>query len=146
MAGRQLKMKKFQSLKENYQYNLENCTLKIQQGFTYLKDNKSDVQTYQISLALTEKEKQIKILQKKIDSLNSQNQLIEQIHKELKTQYPFIQSCILQTAINHTDSTQQIIWIAIFHSTMKWETKDKTKIEDWLKVRMNTEKINTYFE
>lgn len=127
-------------------YNLENSTLKIQQGFAYLKDNKNDEQTNQLTLALTEKENQIQLLQNKIDSLTSQNLLSQQIHKELKTQYPFIQSCILQTAINHTDTTQQTIWIAIIHSKTKWETKDKAKIEDWLKVRMNIEQVKIYFE
>lgn len=127
-------------------YNLENSTLTIQQGFAYLKDNKTDEQTNQLTLALTEKENQIQLLQNKVDSLTSQNKLSQQIHKELKTQYPFIQSCILQTAINHTDTAQQTIWIAIIHSKTKWEAKDKTKIEDWLKVRLSISEINVYYE
>lgn len=127
-------------------YNLENTTLKIQQGFAYLKDNKGDEQTNQLTLVLTGKEIQIKLLENKIDSLTSQSQLSQQIHKELKTQYTFIQSTILQTVINHTDTTQQKIWVAIIHSKTKWEAKDKTKIEDWLKVRMNIDSINIYFE
>lgn len=126
-------------------YNLENITLTIQQGFAYMKDNKTDEQTNQLILALTEKENQIQLLQNKIDSMTSQNQLSHQIHKELKALYPFIQSCILQSAINHTDTTQQTIWVAILHSKTKWEAKDKTKIEDWLKVRMNIEQIKIYF-
>lgn len=127
-------------------YNLEYATLKIQQGFAYLKDNKNDQHTNQLTLALAEKQSQILLLQNKIDSLTSQNQLSQQIFKELKTQYPFIQSCILQTAINYTDTTQHTIWIAVIHSKMKWGSKDKTKIEEWLKVRMNMEQINIYFE
>ncbi len=127
-------------------YNLENSTLKIQQGFSYLKDDKNDEQTNQLTLALNERENQIQLLQNKIDSLILQNQLSQQIHKELKTQYPFIQSFILQTAINHTDTTQQTIWIAIIHSKTKWEKKDKTQIEDWLKVRMTINEIKIYFE
>ena len=127
-------------------YDLEKFTLKIQQGFAYLEDNKNDEQTNQLTLVLTEKDKQIQLLQKKADSLASQNQLSYQIHKELKTQYPFIQSFILQTAINHTDTTQQPIWIAIIDSKTKWAVADKTKIEDWLKVRMNIEAMNVYYQ
>jgi len=127
-------------------YNLEEFTLKIQQGFAYFNDNKSYDQTNQLTLMLTEKDKQIQRLQKKADSLASQKQLSYQIHKELKTQYPFIQSFILQTAINNTDTTQQPIWIAIINSKTKWTVTDKTKIEDWLKVRMNLEAINIYYE
>lgn len=127
-------------------YNLENSNLKIQQGFAYLKDNNNDEETNQFSLALSEKANQIQLLQNKVDSLTSQNQLSQQIHKELQIQYTFIQSCILQPAIIHTDTTQQSMWIAIIHSKTKWEAKDTTKVKDWLKVRMNIENINVYFE
>jgi len=128
-------------------YNLEHATLVIQQGFAYLKDNKKDDEPIsQLPLVLKERENQIELLQNKIDSMTSQNKLSQQINRELKTQYPFIQSFILQTAINHTDTTQERIWIAIIHSKAKWESKDKEKIEDWLKVRMNIDAINTYFE
>ena len=127
-------------------YDLEKFTLNVQQGFAYLKDNKNDEQTNQLTLVLAEKNKQIQLLQKKVDSLASQNQLSYQIYKELKTQYPSIRSFILQTAINHTDTTQQPIWIAIINSKTKWTATNKTRIEDWLKVRMNIEDINIYYE
>lgn len=127
-------------------YNLEDASIKIQQGFAYLNSNKSDDQADQLTLALAEKDSQIHFFQNKLDSLNSQDKLSQQIHKELKIQYPFIESCILQNAINHKDSLSQRIWIAIIHSKKKWETKDKTKIEEWLKVRMNIKEISTYFQ
>ncbi len=127
-------------------YNLEFATLEIRQGFAYLKDDKSDDQTNQLSLALADKESQIQHLENRLDSLTAQNQLSQQIHRELKVQYPFIQSCILQTAIDYNDSTQQKVWIAIVRSNAEWAPEDQTKIEEWLKVRMNIEKIGIYFE
>lgn len=127
-------------------YNLDTGVLTIRQGFAYLEDNKESEQANPLTLALTDKDNQIKMLQHTMDSLISQTHLSNQICKELKIQYPVIQSCILQTVINHTDSTQQSIWAAILHSKAKWEEKDKTKIEDWLKVRMNIDQIKIYFE
>lgn len=127
-------------------YNLQNTTLKIQQGFAYLNNNLDDKQTSQLTLALNEKATQINKLQNKIDSLNTQSHLGKQIHNELKAQYPFIQSCILQHAINYNDSTQQKIWIAIIHANTKWQKKDQITLEKWLKVRMNLNDINIYFE
>lgn len=127
-------------------YNLDNSTLNIQQGFAYLMDNTSDAQANQLTLALTEKENQLQPLQKKLDSLNTQNEMSRQIYKELKTQYPFVQSFVLQSAINHTDTTHQPIWVAIIHSKSNWTAITKTKIEDWLKVRMNIEGIKIYFQ
>jgi hypothetical protein len=64
----------------------------------------------------------------------------------LKTQYSFIQSCILQQVINHNDISQQVTWLAILHSTTTWNKTDKKKIEDWLKVRLNIDEIKLFFE
>ena len=51
-----------------------------------------------------------------------------------------------QHAINYNDSTQQKIWIAIIHANTKWQKKDQITLEKWLKVRMNLNDINIYFE
>ena len=127
-------------------YDLQNTTLKIQQGFAYLNTKDNDDQTNTLTLALNDKELQIKSLQNKIDSLNAQKQLAKQVFYELKTQYPDIQSCILQESVNQTDSTQQNIWIAIIHSKNKLAPKEQDKIGDFLKVRINIENLNTYFQ
>jgi len=128
------------------EYNLDKSTLEIRQGFAYLKDEKQNEQTNLLTSALTEKEKQIGLLQMQIDSTTSQNELSKQIFNEIKTQYPGVHSFVLQTATNYTNTTRQNIWIAIIHSKTKWEAKDKHKIEDWLKVRMNIKQIKIYFE
>jgi uncharacterized hydrophobic protein (TIGR00271 family) len=145
-GGQIIEEKEIELLKSQLsKYDLENATINIQQGFAYLNDNK-DEQTTQLTLALTEKEAQVRLLQNMNDSLSSQNKLSQQIHRELKTNYPFIQSCILQTAINHTDSTHQKVWVAIINSKNQWQTNDKAKIENWLKVRMNIKEVTIFFE
>lgn len=127
-------------------YNLEDFTLNIQQGFAYLNNNEDDGQTNQLTFALNEKTEKIQLLQKEIDSLTAPNKLSNQIYRELKTQYPLIESSILQTSILHRDTIQESLLVAIIHSKTKWPNKDKTNIENWLKVRMNNENINVYFE
>jgi len=125
-------------------YDLHKSTLEIRQGFAYLKDDKQNEKTNELTFVLSEKESQINILQRRIDSLTSQSQLGQQIFRELKVQYPNIQSFILQRGINHTDTAGQNVWLAIIHSKTKWKTKDKTKTENWLKVRMNIKQIKLY--
>lgn len=127
-------------------YDLDKTTLKIQQGFAYLNNKENDGQTNTLTLALSDKEFQIKQLQSKIDSLNSQKKLVKQVFAELKTQYPDIQSCILQEAVNQTDSTQQKVWIAIIRSKNKLATIEQDKIGNFLKVRINIENLDTYFQ
>lgn len=146
-GGQIIEEKEIELLKTKlFKYNLQEASLNIQQGFAYLNNNLDDKQTSQLTLALNEKATQIGRLQSKIDSLNAQFELGKQIHKELKTQYPFIQSCILQPAINYTDSSHQTIWIAMILSNSRWQKKDQITIEKWLKVRMNINNINIYFE
>ena len=127
-------------------YKLENTSLNIQQGFAYLKDKTIDNKTNSLTLALAEKEQQIQQLQSLNDSLLLQNQLNKQIQKELKTIYPYIQLFLLQQVRIDSDSTHSPIWIAMIQSGKKWETNDKSKIEEWLKARLNIGKINIYFE
>ncbi len=128
------------------QYSLPKNALEIQQGFAYLQENKNNEQTNQLTIALAERENQIQLLKNKLDSLTSQNKLGKQIFKELKIQYPSLQSCILQTAINHTDSTDQNLWLAIVNSKTRWDKKDKVKIEKWLIVRLGVDRIMIDFE
>jgi uncharacterized hydrophobic protein (TIGR00271 family) len=128
------------------QYKLEDASITIQQGFTYLNDQKNASQVNPLTLAIAEKEKKIQLLQYKLDSVEGQNEMCHQIFMELKTYYPAIQSCILQTALIHTDELQEPVWIAILHSNTKWGAHDQTKVENWLKVRMKVDSIRVYFE
>ncbi len=127
-------------------YDLHNTTLTIRQGFAYLKDDKSDDQTNQLTLALNEKELNMRALQSKLDSLSFEDSLSMQIYRELKVQYPSLKSCILQPAINYTDSLSQETWVSIMNADILWEENDKLKIEAWLKVRMKIDKLKIYFE
>lgn len=127
-------------------YKLENTSLNIQQGFAYLKDKTIDNATNSLTLALAEKEQQIQQLKSLNDSLLLQNQLNKQIQKELKTLYPYIKLFLLQQAGVESDSAHSPIWVVIIQSGKKWETIDKSKIEEWLKARLNIGKVTIYFE
>ena len=146
-GGQIIEEKEITKLKSKLKnYKLDNSTLEIQQGFAYLNDDKNDEETNQLSGTLSEKEKLIRSLTLQLDSLRAMNQLGNQIHKELKIQYPSIQSFILDNVINHTDSVNQPKWVGIIHSNTQFENKEKTKVENWLKVRMQIEELSLYFE
>jgi len=131
--------------KELFKYNLENASLVIQQGFAHLKDNKVDTQTKSLTLALSEKEKQIQYLQSINDSLMLQHQLDVQIQKELSTLYPTVQTCIIQQLDSRTDTPDSKEWIAVIQSNKKLQAIDKSKIEEWIKTRLKINKIQFYF-
>lgn len=122
-------------------YNLDTGSLTVRQGFAYLKDSKESEQTNQLTLAISEKENQIQLLRMQLDSLNSQNRLSKQVFNELKAQYPLVRAFVLQPVINYTDNEQYTVWICNISSTEKISGKDMKKIEDWLKVRVNTNSL-----
>ncbi|MBK9478768.1 MAG: TIGR00341 family protein [Bacteroidetes bacterium] len=125
-------------------YNIDTAALKIQQGFAYLKENKVDEVGNQ--MLLKERENQIQILLLKMDSLNNQRILSKQIFKEVKTQYPIIQSVILQPVMNVSDSLQNNVWLAIVKSSSEIDEKEKIKIQKWMLVRLNITNLKVIFE
>lgn len=146
-GGKLIEETEIQALRNKLpQYNLQNSTLEIKQGFAYLENIKESEQTPQLTIVLGEKEKQIQALQQQLDSLSMPNTISRQLFNEVKTQYPSIQSFALQKAINHTDTTQHSIWLAVVHSKAKWNKKEQTKLKDWLKVRLNIEQTIIYFQ
>jgi hypothetical protein len=88
---------------------LSNTKLTIQQGFAYLENKKKEDQPNPLTFVLSEKDMYIQQLQLQIDSIKSQNKFSKQLYLELKTQYPNISSCIVQNAVNQTDTSQQKI-------------------------------------
>lgn len=141
-GGQIIEAKAIASLKSKLpKYNLDTSTLTIRQGFAYLKESKESEQKNLLTIALRERENKIQLLQNQLDSLNSQNKLTKQIFNELKTQYPSIQSFILQQVFNNTNKEQTIVWICNITSNAKIDGKERNKIEEWLKVRVVSNKL-----
>ena len=127
------------------QYNLENASLEIKQGFAYLPEEKNgdqNAQFSQLTLALTEKEKQLKSMQAPLDSIVFQGKLSAQVFAELKTQYPALQNAIIQPALILTDSSNtKLSYLVLLSFPKSLQVNDKKKIENWLKVRLNQESV-----
>lgn len=131
-------------------YSLQNASLEIKQGFAYLTDDKNKLeneQLAQLSLALDEKGKKEKLLQLKLDSINSQQKLSSQIYAELKAQYPALKNAILQPTYLYGDSTgSKQLYLVLLSLSVKPTSLEKSKIENWLKIRLNQQNINLIFQ
>lgn len=125
-------------------YGLEDTKLEIQQGFAYLTE--SDDKDNQLKTALSEKEKQMQLFAKHIDSLNGQKTLSKQVFKELKIQYPEISSFILQPVLFQSDSSQSNIWISVIQSRPKMEDAKRAIIQKWLSTRIENKNVKVIFE
>lgn len=126
-------------------YDLGDAKLEVRQGFAYLQE-KRDSDTADVNDVLTRKDAEIRTYKRQIDALNANETLGQQIFNEMKVQYPEVDSCIVQQVVDHADSGSGSVWIAIVKSNRKIDRKEQEKIRDWLKVRVNTDAINCYFE
>lgn len=127
-------------------YYLQECNLKIQQGFSYLNESNNNEQEQLLTNTISDKAIVIEKLTHQLDSIEKQKVLTTQVYKELKAQYPTIQNFVLQPSILVNDSIQKNIWISNLKSKEKINTKERIQMQEWLKVRLNTEEIIMNFE
>ncbi|CAN5528708.1 TIGR00341 family protein [soil metagenome] len=148
-GGREITSVQIDSLKMNMKYyDLADAKLSIKQGFSNLgmsNDNmkkSSDDELTKLSLAIAEKEKNADLIKNKLDSINAQNELSIRVFNELKTQYPKLDSAVIQPSVLITDSLKtKHVMVAILSFRSKIYNSEKTKIEDWLKVRLKADEL-----
>lgn len=127
-------------------YYLQDCNLKIQQGFSYLNESNNNDQEKLLTNTISDKAIIIEKLTHQLDSIEKQKVLTTQVYKEIKAQYPTIESFVLQPSILVNDSIQKNIWISNLKSKEKINTKERIQMKEWLKVRLNTDEIIMNFE
>lgn len=128
-------------------YDLKDCNLQIQQGFSYLNENsKNNDKDNLLSKALNDKSKQIELLSYKLDSVYKQNEIGQQIFKEIKAQHPSVENMILQPATLINDSIQKSVWISNIKLKEKLNQTEENKVINWLKIRLNAEEMVVNFE
>ena len=68
-----------------------------------------------------------------------------QVYKELKAQYPKVSSLTMQPGVKHTDSIGTNAWLVqICHDSLLVK-EDKSRIQSWLKARVNGEEVFVNF-
>lgn len=129
-------------------YGLDSSRLEIKQGFAYLSENKDiqqDDRMSQLSQALALKEADEKKLQSALDSIRQNNELAAQLFTEIKAQQPGLSSAIVQRAAAIGDSTSKLTTVVILSLSSKPSTQEKTKLEDWLKARLQQKDLLLFF-
>ena len=135
---------------ELQQYNLATATLEVNQGFAYLTETSSKEQNEQLAQlanALAEKEQQAKNLQLKLDSIDNQKQVGTQVYSELKAQYPSLKNAIIHSSTILSDSAKvEGTYIVLLSLSSNLSKQEKTKLENWLKIRLQQKSIKLIFQ
>jgi len=124
-------------------YDLEDVSLEIEQGFAFLKETKTEEQ---IGLVLQKNEIARKALQQRMDSVENQYFISRQIYKEIKVQYPELNEAIIHPVAINNDTLQayNTKLLVLLNINKNLSKKEKKKLGDWLKVRMNNNHIRLF--
>lgn len=128
-------------------YELENATLIIDQGFSTdeTSNNEEDILKNKLS-ALT---LSLASSEKRIDSISNRPLIGKQLLAEIKAIYENINACSYSETFvfcDTSDTFQKADLIILSAPRKSLNTKDKSNIDNWLKARLQTENIKTYFE
>jgi uncharacterized hydrophobic protein (TIGR00271 family) len=114
------------------------ASLVIKQGFSYLEQNGLQTVTEE---GISQKDIAIVKLQGKVDSMATFDKLGESIFREIKVNYPSINSLALDQTIFYMDSSNRHLPICVITSKPKLAARDLTQIKQWLKVRLQVDSI-----
>ena len=150
-GGKEIAPEEILQLKsELKKYSLSNALLEVKQGFAYLSESKmnaSNDELTQMTVALAEKEMQEKMLQSKMDSIDNLQKLKTQVYAELKAQYPNLKNAVIQPSVVLTDSSvTSRTFLVLLSISSRLSKQEKSKIENWLKVRLQQNNINLIFQ
>ena len=151
-GGKEIAPEEIEHLKSQLiKYNLQNGHLEIRQGFAYLnesKNNSEQAEQYnRLTQVLAEKEKQQDTLRFQLDSVRNQPEIARQLFAELKTQYPSLNTAVIQPTYFVTDSSKIVhTYLVILSPSSKLKKEDRIKIENWLKVRTRQNDLNLIFQ
>jgi len=146
-GGKEITASDINTLKSKLkEYDLSHASLEIKQGFSFLASSEAQEekdQLVQLTMDVTEKDKLLQSYKKKLDSISTYQNLGVQVFEELKIQYPAIRSAIIQPG-NIIGANSQVIpsHLVVLYSSAIIPSREKVKIEAWLKKRLNLTNIN----
>ena len=123
-------------------FKIDNAVLNIKQGISFQKyDKESD----RISKFLGDQEIRINSLTNRLDRDSLRKSLSIQIYRELKSQYPEIVSAAISPMIENADSSSNESTLVLIKSRKNISIRNKRKIEELYKERMDKQNINLIF-
>lgn len=148
-GGAEIKAEEIDALKAKLKYyELEGITLNVNQGFAFLKDNKSEEQISQLAIALQRNEEERLLMKANLDSLGEQQWISKQIFNELKIQYPTIHEAVIQPVYVNSDSvqSQDATYLILIKMSSNLKNDEKEKLQSWLRVRLNQDNLTLIVE
>lgn len=129
-------------------YVLTDATLIFKQGFSFNEGKENVNQIDKLKTEVNRLNLALKENKKDTDSIVSKPKIGKQLLMEIKTLFPEIKACSYAETVSFGDSTKtDAIKIVVLETTKKGlTTESRNRINSWLKKRLETEKVKTFFE
>ena len=130
-------------------FSLINAKIEFQQGFSFDALTKKNTQVENLKIEMNRINMLLLGKEKQLDSLIKRDYLGRQILDEIRSLYPQISNCTFAEsyAFHDTVSNPDKINLIVFTTKGKYLFKsEKEKIENWLKTRLKSDRIEVYYE
>ncbi len=132
-------------------FDLAGAKLEIHQGFSYLasvnRPDEDNGQSEQLNALIKARETELLSLRTQLDSTEYFGKMGAQLYNELKTQYADLaETTVAMGSSIRSDSVLPKVPIVILNFSKPKSLSAKTKMENWLKVRLNRKDIKTVFK
>jgi uncharacterized hydrophobic protein (TIGR00271 family) len=130
-------------------FTLQNAKIEFHQGFSFDEITKKNTEVDDLQAEMNRLNQKLKEKEKQLDTINKRNYLGLQILNEIKILYPQIINCSYAESFVFKDSKSKLdkIGIVVFNTKgNNLKNSEKTKIENWLKIRLKSNKIKVYYE
>lgn len=129
-------------------YSLSEAKIIFKQGFSFNEGKENVNQIDKLKTEVNRLSLVLKENQKATDSIVAKPRIGKQLLAEIKTLFPEIKSCSYSETTAFQDSTKtDKVKIVVMETTKKGLNSDsRKKINEWLKKRLETDKVKTFFE
>jgi len=130
-------------------FSLSDAMIEFQQGFSFDELTRKSTEVDNLKFEINQLHQILEIKDRYIDSLNSRHSIGSQILNEIRTIHPQIVNCSFADTYIYKDTIPipEKAQIVILTTHGKGVTKEeKEKINEWLKIRLNSGNIKTYFD
>lgn len=140
--------KKSYIIQKKNDFSLENAKVEFKQGFSFEDINLRSNEMNGLKAEINKLKNIINEKEKQEDSLLKKKELGKSILKEIRIMYPFITNASYSETYKYSDTTDvpiKVAYVVINSKIPNLPQSDKDKVNEWLKLRLNSSEINVFY-
>lgn len=140
--------KKNYIIQKKNDFSLENAKVEFKQGFSFEDINIRSNEMNALKAEINKLKNIINEKEKQEDSLLKKKELGKSILKEIRIMYPFITNASYSETYKYSDTTDvpiKVAYVVINSKIPNLPQSDKDKVNEWLKLRLNSSEINVFY-